>query len=468
MRAASSALAHHIRQEVTTLATLWRVTRSDGNEYGFTDHDQDIVFDDGEVRLTYRADSGYTQTEITDRANLAVDNLEVEAFFDSDMITEADLRAGRWDFATVRVYMVNWKHPTMGAIKLGRGLIGQCTSREISFIAEYRGIGQKLQQVIGDTYMPTCRHDLFDAGCMLNAALHTDETQIATVSTDRRTFTVPASAVRKRVIDFASGAAMNQRLDAGRSSITIGVFSRVPDGTPRNPFLVATPSALHAMRDDDLAWYALATTIDMSGWGNWTPISSFRGGLDGRGYEIQNLTCSTSATKAGLFADLDTGSHVRRLTLRNATIRNGSSTIYKGALAAQMNASSLVEDCATISGVVHTDGNNAGALIGVMLDDSRIRRCIAATKITGTVGGNVGGVVGLFNTPAFTSSLVFDQTLAGTISKGNDPIGGFTAGAITTVTTAAMYATALYAGYDFVTLWEPPDGDYPSLRRWSA
>ena len=87
----------HIGQETTSLATLWRVIRSDTTEFYFTDHDVDIPFDGN----TYEAAIGYDRTAVANAVGLSVDNLDVSGFLDSSALTDAELRAGLFDFAEV-------------------------------------------------------------------------------------------------------------------------------------------------------------------------------------------------------------------------------------------------------------------------------------------------------------------------------------------------------------------------------
>ena len=54
------AMRAHLDLETTRLAAIWRITRKDGEQFFFTDHDRDIVFG-GEV---YRADAGFERTAI--------------------------------------------------------------------------------------------------------------------------------------------------------------------------------------------------------------------------------------------------------------------------------------------------------------------------------------------------------------------------------------------------------------------
>jgi uncharacterized phage protein (TIGR02218 family) len=184
MKAASSALATHIAGEVTTLASCWRVTRKDGAAFFFTDHDRDLVVD-GQL---YQASTGYSRTAITNDASLSVDNLDVDGVFDAATITEEALRAGLFDHAEVRVFLVNWADLSMGVLKMRRGWFGEVMLNENGkFRTDLRGMAQALQQRLGEIYSPECRADLGDGRCKVGLAAWT---RIGTVTavTDRAVF----------------------------------------------------------------------------------------------------------------------------------------------------------------------------------------------------------------------------------------------------------------------------------------
>jgi uncharacterized phage protein (TIGR02218 family) len=184
MKTATTALSQHLSQEVTTIATCWRVTRRDGAEFFFTDHDQDIAFD-GHV---YLARTGYSRTAIANDSSMAVDNLDVDGVFDAAAITEHDMRAGKFDHAEVRVFLVNWAALSMGALKMRRGWFGEVMLTEQgAFRTELRGMVQALQQRIGEIYSPECRADLGDARCKVDLAAFT-RTGTVTSATDRAVF----------------------------------------------------------------------------------------------------------------------------------------------------------------------------------------------------------------------------------------------------------------------------------------
>ena len=164
MKAASASLASHLAGEVTTLATCWRITRTDGTVFRFTDHDRDLVVD-GDI---YAASAAYSRTAISNDAGMGVDNLDVEGVFDSAAVSEAELRAGLFDQAEVRIFLVNWADPSMGSLRLRRGWFGEVVLTEQGvFRTELRGLTQALQQRIGELYSPDCRADLGDHRCRM-------------------------------------------------------------------------------------------------------------------------------------------------------------------------------------------------------------------------------------------------------------------------------------------------------------
>lgn len=166
MRTLSTALANHLAGEVLTLATLWKIVRTDGQSFGFTDHDQDITVDG----LLYASTGGHTSSAIVWADDLSTSNQEVTAVIDSSAINAQDVAAGLWDFAAVTLYLVNYADLTMGTLPLTTGVLGQVTVKRGQFVAELRGLAQLLQQEIGSLYSATCRAKLGDSRCTVNLA----------------------------------------------------------------------------------------------------------------------------------------------------------------------------------------------------------------------------------------------------------------------------------------------------------
>jgi hypothetical protein len=166
MKSLTGGMIAHIAETVTNLCSVWRITRKDGVNFYFTDHDNNIVFNDGDGSQTYVSLYGYDRTAISNEIGLSVDNLDLVGFFNSAAVKEEELRAGLFDYAVVRVSLVNWSDITDGNIKMRKGTLGEVTQTPQGvWRAELRGLAQALSQNIVDLYQPECRTDLGSPQC---------------------------------------------------------------------------------------------------------------------------------------------------------------------------------------------------------------------------------------------------------------------------------------------------------------
>lgn len=156
----------HCEGETTTICTCWKLSRVDGQVFGFTDHTRTLDFEG----VTYLPSTGYVPSAIETTAKLNVDNLEVTAILDSTGIDDADVLAGLWDMARVEIFQVNYMDLTMGRLLLRKGWIGNIQLNKNTFVAELRGMMQPLQQSIGRVTTATCNAVLGDTRCKVNMA----------------------------------------------------------------------------------------------------------------------------------------------------------------------------------------------------------------------------------------------------------------------------------------------------------
>lgn len=177
----------HLQQETTTLCTCWRLTRRDNVTLGFTDFSESITFDS----VTYTPVSGFSPTAIDIKTDFSVDNLDVEGVLNSSLITEADLYAGLYDYAEIKIFVINHQDTTQGEVLYKRGWLGEVSINKSMFRAELRSLSQKLSQTIGDVYSPVCRAQLGDSKCGIDASVspYTEITTIASVASNQ-TFTI--------------------------------------------------------------------------------------------------------------------------------------------------------------------------------------------------------------------------------------------------------------------------------------
>lgn len=503
---ASASFDTHIQGEATTLSTLWRVTRLDGETFFFTEHDRDITINVDDVTDTdnakvYDAGTGYTRTAITNTSSLSVDNMDIESLLDGEGILEQDVRAGLWDFAQVEVYLVNWNDISDGVMQLRRGFLGEVSLRDEIYFAELRGLVQLLQQVIGEVYTPNCRTDHGDARCKFDLSLTTETTEVNGIDAGNRIITVPSTFIGRTAFDqesdflFSIGVKVDDDDDPPLGKLTMLRRATVEDGTFHNPYIVTTATDVTNMRDDPLAWYALAGNIDMTAFGLFTPIGTptvpWTGGLDGRGFQIQNLDLDHSAAPLGLPVGLFgtvRRANILHVGMVNPNVDAGEGTQYKAALVGDLDVGSVVEDCYvedTGTGNIETDGDRAGGLVGIvgLTGGAVLRRNWAAISFTGAIGTRVGGLVG-FDQGSNTIFLNKQDTTVGITQIGN----GISTAEVQALTTTQMQDRVNYAEpagttvedktvnlpnrsgafFDFFTVWLPPVAatDYARGRQW--
>ena len=176
------ALLDHLATGATTVCQCWAVTRSDGTVLGFTDHDLPLGFGG----IAFRADTGLSARAVEGSTGLSVDNSAAVGALSSDAITEADIAAGRYDGAEVRMWQVNWQRPSERRLRF-RGTMGEITREGSVFTAELRGQAEALNRPQGRAFLRTCSAVLGDAACGFDTTdpAYSAEVQVTAVTENR-------------------------------------------------------------------------------------------------------------------------------------------------------------------------------------------------------------------------------------------------------------------------------------------
>ena len=119
MRDIPSALKTHIESGVTTLCHIWKLTRKDGQQLGFTDHDEALEIGG----INYLALSGMSGGDIDSSLGFSIDNSHVQSVLYDERITADDINAGLYDSAELICAIVNWKDVSQ-RLALTRGQLG--------------------------------------------------------------------------------------------------------------------------------------------------------------------------------------------------------------------------------------------------------------------------------------------------------------------------------------------------------
>jgi uncharacterized phage protein (TIGR02218 family) len=178
----------HLATRSHTRCTMLLLELRDGTSIGVTDHDKDISYDLGAGTVTYQAGTGILASDVSLQAGLDADNYEVTGPLKStgDFTLERVV-GGRFNRARAKLFQVNWKDTSLGAIKLLAGNVSEARVEGGRFVFEIRSDADRYNQTIGRLIVNNCDADYGDARCGA-----TPESVVGTVTavTDAMGFTV--------------------------------------------------------------------------------------------------------------------------------------------------------------------------------------------------------------------------------------------------------------------------------------
>ena len=255
---------------------------------------------------------------------------------------------------------------------------------------------------------------------------------------------------------------------------------------------ISTVAELVAISNDLAGLYYLQNDLDLSSYGNWTPIGegtgTFSGLFDGQGHTIRGLTISdASYSNSGLFGTVS--GTVKNLNV-SGTI-SGAKTA--GGIVSVINGGTL--DRCSFSGSVAGE-NDVGGLVGYVMNGT-VRNAYSTAKVTNTntstsaengCGGLVGDLYGSGASASIISSYATGEVMKTSTADGSGGLVGYThtywggSTAITNCyfdnynnsaadkgtykTSSEMKQKSTYAGWDFDDIWSisaSVNNGYPTL-----
>lgn len=153
-----------LERELAGLTFCWRLDRRDGVSVGLTSHDRDLEVDG----FLYRAAPGMLPSAVSIGSGLEADSMDVRGALTADVISAADLDAGRWDGAAVRLYLTDWNAPGGMWLELTAGELGAVERQGEAFSAELRGPVAMLDGPAAPETSPDCRAELGDRDCRVD------------------------------------------------------------------------------------------------------------------------------------------------------------------------------------------------------------------------------------------------------------------------------------------------------------
>jgi uncharacterized phage protein (TIGR02218 family) len=207
------ALQTEMSKSTARLATCICIERRDGNVYGFTTNRKSMLIDG----LEYRPGSSFTPTDVASGGDMGPDDVQVDALLSQSGLTADELRAGRWDYAEFRMFMVSWANPSAGKNKLRAGRLGEVKAGRQMFVAELIGMMDAYSTSIGEPTQAGCRNVLGDEKCgvvLAGSPLYTVTGSVDGCSDSRYILTLnsrteDAGTFDRGMITFTSGDAIN-------------------------------------------------------------------------------------------------------------------------------------------------------------------------------------------------------------------------------------------------------------------
>ena len=217
-RTLTAGMTAHLATSSHSRCNMLLLDMTDGTSLAVTDHDRDITYDIGDGAETYLSGTGILTSDVAMSIGLDADNYEVSGPI-GDTVTLEALLGGRFNRARARLFQVNWKDLTQGAIKLLAGNVSQVRPEGGKFVFEIRSDCDAFNQTVGRVIANNCDADYGDARCGA-----TPDSVVGTVTavTDAMTFTV--SYTGSKANDYFNGGTVTALTGALAGTNPVEIF----------------------------------------------------------------------------------------------------------------------------------------------------------------------------------------------------------------------------------------------------
>ena len=219
MKSLSQKNKQSISMEVTSLATCWKISLTNGQVLSFTDHCNTLNIEGND----YLPDSGSTSNEIENSGSITSLPFSIEGFISNSAISKSDLQSGKFDRAKLEIFMVDYAQPESGKIPIKQGYISSITMYDDFFVAGIAGVVQGKQ--VGKCYSLMCRAQLGDNMCKVNLQ---NMTFSGTIETIVQNNIFVDSSLNQQVGYFTNGSI--KFTSGANSGIQIGIVKHTSGG----------------------------------------------------------------------------------------------------------------------------------------------------------------------------------------------------------------------------------------------
>jgi uncharacterized phage protein (TIGR02218 family) len=191
MRTLSGPFAAMIAGETTTLARVMKFILPNGQEFYYTNHDKDLVFDGDTYINAHAFDPSSVETSIGgDSSNFTFDLMLAD-----DGVTSEMIEVGLTDNASVEYYLVDHTAPNTSNVRYFKGTVSNVKiNGKLSATFEITPLSLSQEQLAKDSFSQLCRADFGDAACKFDIE---STAFLATISSvdNRQVFTTDNSDI---------------------------------------------------------------------------------------------------------------------------------------------------------------------------------------------------------------------------------------------------------------------------------
>lgn len=249
-------LREHLKQCVTTICYVMKITTVSGQVFGMTTHPVTIVFDG----VTYNPMNGFDQSNIVSNTAFSVSNGQPTAFFSAkvDGLTYEDAMAGVLDNASWSLGLLNWLNPSLDMYAvIDSGDVGEVKIvDQMIYMPELISYMLRLKQFIGDVWSRRCRATFGEPansqhGCGVDASDMWEENTVSQVSADEPTRVFAAAGmddsigIPGRIIWLTGDNTASRMYQIEARSIVSDTVSLMEP----TPFLIKVGDTFKARRD---------------------------------------------------------------------------------------------------------------------------------------------------------------------------------------------------------------------------
>ena len=192
------------------------------------------------------------------------------------------------------------------------------------------------------------------------------------------------------------------------------------DGSAEHPYIISTADGWTVFRiamegdafNGKYFKQGANITFDMSIENNFTPVKVFNGHYDGAGFVISGVNIKNQGKEAGddgaLFLNVESGSSIKNVILRNSTIEGSSA----GAIAVNLLGTASLDNCHVLKDVeVRSNYYSAGGVISSISSGTpTISNCSSQATVIANQA-NAGGVAGNVHAGEISNCLFLGNSL---------------------------------------------------------